>query len=230
MSKVKAFLAAGAAALALTTSAQAAKVIFQDSFESPEITNPRAWQVFQAGVGDNGSWAAIDGAGIEIQENGSAFDGDQYIELDSDPFNGGISGVTTNSAMATNIDFAAGKKYQISFAFRPRTAQLWESDGIALSALTYDAATNTTSNNLELFRVGRNTTTNVSDWVVYDIFYTATQDVNAIRFQAFGIAETFGGFIDSVSVSEVPIPAALPLFGAGLASIAWAKRRKKKTA
>lgn len=234
MSKTKAFLAAGTASIAITASAQAATIIFEDSFERPEISNPRGWQIFQTGVGDNSSWTAIDGAGIEIQSSlepshSIAYDGLQYVELDSDSVNGGVPGVTTNSAMVTNIDFVAGQQYQISFAFKPRSTQFWESDGIALSALTYDATTGAVSNDLELFRVGRNTTTNVSDWVVYDIFYTATQDVNAIAFQAFGIAETLGGFIDSVKVAEVPIPAALPLFGAGIAGFAFATGRKKKT-
>ena len=230
--------AAGAAVSVMGASAYALPVtIFEDSFESPNVDNPgRPWRVFQTGVGDSGSWNAVSGAGIEIQNDNqgfghvTAFDGDQYVELDSDPFNGGIPGVSTNSAMATSIDFIAGEQYQVSFAFRPRTTQFWESDGIRLYGVDYDAATSAVASRQQLFEIGRTTTTNVNDWVVYDVFFTAQPDFNGIAFEAFGIGETLGGFIDAVSVSQVPIPAALPLFGAGLAGLAWARggRRRKE--
>ena len=222
----------GVAAFFMTAQASAA-VIFEDSFELPRV---QTWQVFQTGVGDNGDWDLIDGAGIEIQRSQGpghvqAFDGDQYVELDSDRRRGGqIDNFATNSAMAANVDFVAGQTYEISFAYRPRTSQFWNDNGINLFALEYDGVT--PSNQQHLIGISESTLT-LSDWTIVSVIYTAAQDINAIAFQATGITNTFGGFIDAVSVTQltqVPVPAALPLFGAGLASLAWARRRKQKTA
>ena len=60
------------------------------------------------------------------------------------------------------------------------------------------------------------------------MLYTAQTGVNGIAFAAAGIDNTLGGFIDAVRVSDVPLPAALPLFLAGLAGFGVASRRTRR--
>lgn len=223
--KVRVALIAGAASLAAAAPASAG-VIFYDSFEEP---NTKSWAVYQSGVGDNGDWTSVDGSGIEIQNESlgitDAYDGEQYVELDSDNSRGGVAG-PTNSTMAANVDFVAGQTYEISFAYKPRTNR--ENDnGIRLFAFDLDGLN--VMNDEVLFEVSE-TKSSLSDWVVYSVIYKAQEGFNAIAFQAFGRDNTLGGFIDAVKVAEVPLPAALPLFGFGLAGLAAVRRRKRKAA
>ena len=80
-----------------------------------------------------------------------------------------------------------------------------------------------------LFEVNE-TTSSLSDWMVYSVIYSAQSGFNAIAFEAFGRDNSLGGFIDAVKVAEVPLPAALPLFGFGLAGLAAIRRRKRQAA
>lgn len=222
-SKLRVTLIAGAASLAAAAPASAG-VIFFDSFEQPDT---RSWAVFQSNVGDNGDWSSYSGAGIEIQDESigitKAYHGRQYVELDSDSKRGGVPG-DSNSGMAANVGFVAGQTYEISFAYKPRTNRE-DDNGIQLFALNYDGV-NVSDSDL-LLEVNEKKST-LSDWVVYSVIYTADKGVNALGFHASGRMNTLGGFLDAVQVSEVPLPAALPLFGFGLAGLAAVRRRKRQ--
>ena len=220
-------VAAIGGALSLAAAAPAsAGVIFFDSFEKQDTGS---WAVYQSGVGDNGAWTSVGGSGIEIQDQSlgisDAFDGEQYIELDSDNRRGGVAG-DTNSTMAANIDFVAGRTYEISFAYKPRTNRA-DDNGIRLMAAVFDGL-NVSGEDVLL--EANETTSTLSDWIVYSVIYTAESGVNALAFEAFGRDNSLGGFIDAVKVAEVPLPAALPLFGFGLAGLAAIRRRKRQAA
>lgn len=213
------------AATTLTVGANAsAGVIFYDSFEGQSV---HSWGVFQDNVGDNGDWTAANGAGIEIQNERigitQAHSGKQYIELDSDHSRGGVSG-STNSAMIADISFATGKTYAISFAYKPRTRIVGDNK-IALFALTQNGNQVSTA---DLLTIADETSHTLRDWMMLTVLYTAREGMNAIGFAAGGRANSLGGFIDSVMVSEVPIPGAIPLFFAGIAGLVGARGRGKK--
>jgi hypothetical protein len=225
MSRLKFAVAAGAASLAVAGPASAAEIFF-DSFEAPDVAD---WAVFQV-AGDGSDWNAEFGTGIEIQDESlgitDAYDGEQYVELDSDFARGGDAGASgTNSGMGALIPFIEGRTYNISFAYKPRT-DTPDDNVISLYALTYNGGG--VSGDL-LFTVNE-TTSSLSDWMVYTVSYTAMAGVNGIGFAAEGIENSLGGFLDAVSVSEVPLPAALPLFLAGVAGFGFAGRKRKAAA
>ncbi len=224
-SNVKGALIVGALSLAGAAPASAG-VIFYDSFEAPETDS---WAVYQSGVGDNGDWSSLGGAGIEIQNESAgvsdAYDGSQYVELDSDSKRGGVAG-PTNSTMAANVGFVEGRTYDISFAYKPRTNRE-DDNGIRLYA--YDLDGDVIEDQVLLLEVNE-TTSSLSNWTIFSVLYTAKSSFNAIAFEAFGKSNSLGGFIDSVKVAEVPLPAAAPLFGLGLAGLAAARRRKRARA
>lgn len=74
-----------------------------------------------------------------------------------------------------------------------------------------------------------NTRTNM-DWT--EVFFTFTAGSNSAKltFESFFTSGFFGAAIDNVSVVAVPLPMALPLFGAGLAALGLVSRRRKQAA
>ena len=221
ISKMKLAVAFGVASFAVAGPASAAQ-IFYDSFEEPDVAT---WAVFST-VGDNSDWELVEGAGIEIQDESigitDAYDGEQYVELDSDNARGGLPG-DTNSGMIANMAFVEGRTYEVSFAYKPRT-NTPNDNKVSLYAVGYDGST---ISPVTLLLTANETTSSLSDWLVYSAIFTAEAGHNAIGFLAQGIDNSLGGFIDAVSVSEVPIPAALPLFLAGIAGFGFAGRKRK---
>lgn len=211
----------GAVAFLLAAPASAATIFF-DGFESPDEDN---WGVYQ----NVNSWVSVDGSGIEIQDESigitSAFEGEQYVELDSDNSRGGVPG-DTNSTMATLIDFVVGQTYEISFAYKPRTNTA-NDNIIELYAVELHGAGLGAQ---ALLATANETTSSLANWIVISVLYTAEAGFNGIAFAAGGADNSLGGFIDAVSVAEVPLPAALPLFGFGVAAVGAMMRRKRKKA
>lgn len=213
------FLSVAMFCAAFASTAVQAGTVFSDSFESPEING---WKVFQ----DVGGWITSAGAGIEIQSNGTlagvnAYDGNQYVELDSDSGNGGLSS-STNSAMTRTLDLTSGT-YRLEWYYRPRTNTFGDniinvylagaSEGlfdhlIASSNSTFEAA---------------------SGWLHQSVDFTVdgADNLYALSFAAGGIENELGGFVDQVSLSRVPEPGTVALLGVGLVGLGIARRRAR---
>lgn len=211
-----------AALVAAPGFAAAGTVVFTDSFEVP--VNTQNWQVYQ----NFGEWAssAPGTTGIEIQTSGvvvSAQDGNQYVELDSDPSRGGIGGAATNSSMTRTLDLTAGI-YELEWYYQPRT----NTPNDNLLTVYLDGASDALMTN----EIGSENGTGQNGWdkITYSFSVDGTDNLYALTFAAGGIENKLGGFIDNVTltnVSQVPIPAAGFLLLGGLAGLAGLKRRKK---
>lgn len=203
-----------------------ANLITNGSFESPEIGGNESENAHIIN-GGGGSWTVfsyIDGwtsialesyGGIEIQENGTisgvfAQDGDQYVELDSHPAPG-------DARMQQKVTLDIGT-YVLDFYYRSRTSDPSGTNGISWGY--EDIATSTD------FALG--SVNYESDWTLFSSTFSIVSagDYN-IWFESSLDRNTLGGFIDNVSLTPVPEPAALLLFGAGLSGIATVWRRKK---
>jgi hypothetical protein len=217
--------AIAAATLLVGATASHANLIFTDSFEKPDTGN---WRVYDT-VGDDLSWSNTVGAGIEIQTNSTlgfinAHDGDQYVELDSDTGNGGIN-ATTNSAMTRTVNLTAGW-YELIWYYFPRTNNSGDDNLIEVFVDGFGEALGTNPiGSASLKRDG-----SVTDWVqIANTFYVdGTKNDYGLTFRAGGTANELGGFIDSVTLSAVPLPASVLLLGSalGAAGIAgWRRRR-----
>lgn len=221
---IKPALAGAAGIVAIIGSAQAG-VIFSDSFEGD---TPAKWRVYGS-TGDTGGWVTVSGAGIEIQNESlgitEAADGAFYVELDSHNGNGGAQGVSTNTTMAAAVAFVAGRTYEISFAYQPRTNNGGDDNGINLMVGNLNGTAFTaTSVLLSLAK----TANEQPGWETFSVLYKAMTDINAIGFGAFGNANSLGGFIDAVSVNavETPLPAAALMFATGIVGAGAARRRR----
>lgn len=175
----------------------------------PGRAGSRSWDVWTSLPG----WTTTGGAGIEVQTRrtvggADAQSGAYYIELDSHPRG------RSNSTMAQSVDLTAGK-YVLSYWYQPRTGR----PGDNVIAAMFDG--------IDL-AVQDETSKTQGGWVQYFAnIDVATAGTYTVGFAARGLENTLGGFIDNVELSQVPLPAALPLMGAGLAGLAFWRRRQQ---
>ncbi|PHQ68633.1 MAG: hypothetical protein COB93_10195 [Sneathiella sp.] len=199
----------------------ATNYIVNGGFEDGVGMGNNSWGVYDAIPG----WATTMGRGIEVQNGNNIggatpYEGLRKVELDSHNRSGtGSSNDNTNSGMQQKLTLGAGT-YEFSFAYLGRTNDE-NTNGIGYSLMNgilNDAVT------------GQRT----DGWVVLSHLFTldAITDI-FVNFWAKGTEDTYGGYLDDVRISAVPLPAALPLYGAGLAVmglIGWQRKRKAAAA
>jgi len=206
-------LSSALAGLALLGSASLANasLLTNGDFEQDLGLSGSQWGIF----GGLDGWGLVSGPGIEVQHNTivGAFSGDQYVELDS----------TGNSAMVQMISgLTPGADYTLNFWYRPRTNNGGNDNGIDVY---WDESG---MSNLVLSLAGF-TTGNSSGWLGQELTLTASSDSMYLGFAASGNDNSFGGFVDAVSLSrEVPAPATTALFGLGLAALFAGRRRRQQ--
>lgn len=224
--RIKTALAALTAFLSISAQAD---LITNGSFEANDVdainlNGGKTWEVFDSIDG----WSTFDGAGIEIQTNDTIGRvdtpfGDQYIELDSHNVFG--TGADTNSFMVQEIaDLTTGSYYELSYWYIPRTKTdgdnginvYWWADGDAVSD---SAVTEATADSSWYKGI---------DWQEITVTLQATASTMYLGFEAFGFDNSLGGFIDNVSLVEVPEPATLGLLAIGLFGLGAARRTSTK--
>ncbi|WP_306141978.1 hypothetical protein [Roseibium sp. MMSF_3412] len=217
------------ASAALLVSGAASAMIINGDFEDVTTMDPTglvngnklsnlattgsSWDVFSEISG----WKTTNGAGIEVQTNrtlGSidAHSGQHYIELDSHPR------ANSNSTMSQDVSLGVGS-YELSFWYSPRNNDA-SSNGIEYSVggLLLDSITGPSASPL----------TAVGTWtLVKALFKVETAGDYTLSFAATGKQNTLGGFVDTVNITAVPIPAAGFLLPVGLGLLGYASRRRK---
>ncbi len=187
-----------------------------------------SWDVYTELVG----WQSTIGPGIEVQTNrtlstiDSQGGGQHYIELDSHPSGG------SNSNMFQDLVLDAGN-YIFSFFYSPRDSRV-DSNGIKYFA---DVTGGTGVSGLVIGPDAGPPVTAVGVWTQITAEFSVLANDTAVRlgFQADGTENTYGGFIDSVSLNAspdnappIPLPAGGWLLVTGLVGLGVAKRRKAK--
>lgn len=178
-----------------------------------------SWDVYKTIPG----WKTASGAGIEIQTNNTlgsidAHSGKHYVELDS-------HGRHSNSTMQQVINLAAGQ-YRLSFYFSPRTANA-KSNGIAYSITDFLCDTLVSG---AITGPGKDTA--VGTWTLVTALFTVKEGGSKVKlaFSATGKQDTYGGLIDDVSISAVPLPPTAILLGSALVGAAAVSRRRRAKA
>lgn len=204
---MKKILAGLAIILGVSAQAHAAGVnlVSNGSFENPDIQSG-SWTILYDG--DLTNWEAGED-GVEVRDNaaGTAFDGDQFVELDT----------THNSSITQTLATTAGSSYELSFAYSGRISQSADTNAISIfwNGVMVDTVT----------AIGGAQ----HDWVVYTFLVDAVGN-DILTFAANGLDDSFGGSLDAVSVSAVPVPAAAFLFAPALLGFMGLRRKTAKVA
>lgn len=180
-------------------------IVTNGSFEDIEKTvhfNQKGWDVFSSIEGWTVSAGSLYSAkngngitGIEVQNGvaGKALDGKNLVELDG---NG-------NTGIFQDLKTKVGKKYKLEFAFAPR-ANIKENilnvnwGDKLVAKLTADGTDN-----------------EQKKWTSFSYELLATSAITRLRFDNFGSkSDTFGTYIDNVSVSKItPVPEPASILG-----------------
>jgi PEP-CTERM motif len=173
-----------------------------------------SWSVFRS-LPD---WRTASGSGIELQTAKTVglnpHSGDFYVELDSDPRG------SSNSRMEQDIVLKTGR-YELSFFYSPRNPVPNDTDGIAFDidggVLAPAFVTSTDGVRGKWTEITRS-------------FFVRDAGTYTLGFEANQRQDTLGGFVDSVSIAPVPLPAAGWMLLAGLGALGAASRRRKAAA
>jgi len=211
--------------------AQGATIVQNGSFEedpAPGLAGQTNGLLFGQLTGSGPGWdiyAALPGwtktgtgPGIEVQTDkavGStdALFGEHYVELDS----------TSNSSMRQTLSLSVGG-YKLSFWFSPRALRNEQSTA-ETNGIRYSIANLTGT----IEGPGGAAGTSVGVWTEITGLFTVLQAGNYdLDFAAIGSSDSYGGFIDNVSVAPAPVPlpaAGLLLIGA-IGGLAALRRRR----
>jgi len=177
---------------------------------------PHEWEIFDAIPG----WTAgADKAGIEIQYNTfvDAYSPNFYVELDT-------KGPNSLSSMYQSVHLGAGN-YIISWMYHALTNG---ADGNGIKGYINKSGTSDLIADLGSISKKRSEMSAVWEKIVWNFSITEEGDYD-LWFEAFGIENTLGGFIDSVKLdtAPVPIPSTLLLFSAGMIGIIGNRLRRR---
>ena len=165
-----------------------------------------SWSVYSAIPG----WQAVSGAGIEVRNDivGSAFEGHNFVELDSDD----------NSAMSQLVTTRAGQRYTLDLQYSAREA-------VPISSTPIDVFWNGSP----LAHLALDGTSQAGNqWQGYSFSVIGTGS-DTLLFAAGGTSDSWGGSLDAVSLTAaVPEPSTYALMALGLALVAT--RRKARAA
>lgn len=202
---MKKVLAGIAIILGVSAQAHAAGInlVKNGSFEDPDIKAGTYKFLYD---GDLTNWEA--GAkGVEVRDRnvGKAYDGDQFVELDT----------FKNSSIKQQLATTAGSTYKLSFAYSGRMNKPASTNGISI-LWNGDLVDTVTA-------VGGAK----NEWVIYSFLVNAVGN-DTLTFAAVGKSDSLGGSLDAVSVSAVPVPAAAFLFAPALLGFMGLRRKTAK--
>ncbi|WP_169567877.1 hypothetical protein [Sneathiella limimaris] len=216
MALKKWFAAVAMAAGVFGASSASAALLTNGGFENPVQSNG-SWSVYDSIDG----WTKFAGtAGIEVQTGNvggaTAYEGSNKVELDSH----------SNSGMYQQVYLNSGA-YQLSFQYLGRT------ENVSTNWINYDLEIGAVSNgqtndNGTVFGINGNSAPKSYGWwnIVQDFTITSS-GWYTLEFWADGTSDSYGGYIDDVQLSAVPLPPAMLLFGGAMLGLGWLSRRKK---
>ncbi len=178
--------------------------LFQANRSSANLIVNGSFEVSNIGAGTFAilpsitGWTSTMGGGIEIQNHvaGLSYLGARHVELDS----------TSNSNMRQFAATALGSVYHLSFAYSARPGRKAADNSIE-GYFNGGLLTTLMANGIGL----ENT-----NWRVFNFNVTGAAGSSVLEFRAVGPSNSYGGYLDGVSLAAVAEPPGLLLFAMGL--------------
>lgn len=188
----------------LAAGAANAATVANGSFEDTTQANG-TWTIYNSISGWNSSTL-----GVEVRNNavGTTPFGNNFVELDT----------TGNSSIAQIITTVKNQMYELTFWYSPRINRTDAADN-GISAFWNGAQQGSTPTAQGVGQAANN-------WVLYKFLVTGTGN-DTLKFAATGNSNSYGGNIDNVALSAVPLPGAALLFASSLLGFIGASRRRK---
>jgi choice-of-anchor C domain-containing protein len=206
---IRSAFAAGFFAIVSVAPANAASII-NGSFE--QGVAPGSFTNLNAGSPNITGWSIDAGSVDYIGSYWQAADGSRSIDL---------NGLTAGTISQTITGLTIGQAYNVSFELAGNP------DGNP-TVKTLDAIVASVGNFSFSFDASGSTHSNMG-WAIYSFIFTASATDLLLSF-ASTIPGAYGPALDNVSITETPLPGALPLFAGGLGGMAFLARRRKKKA
>jgi len=179
------------------------------SFEAPVVATAQLWDIYDSPVGGwNVDWRGDipatyntvnrpDPAHLEYHRGvlGSAYEGQQYVELDSDwdgP-SGGLSNEPASVTIYQDIPTVAGGNYKLRFAFAPRPNTAAANNRLEVKwggVVVYDTGPVAGGGG-------------PIAWQYIELDVSATGPSTELRFTDLGTADSLGTFLDNITLNHV---------------------------
>jgi len=147
------------------------------------------------------SWTVESGAGLEIQDNaaGAPHGGSQLAELDSN----------NPSVISQTLTTVPGGKYKLRFWYSPRPNRPAGDNTIGAVVQVVSDSTLLVNATIGAASAGGSTTS----WTEYVYNFIATDGSTKIKFSDLGTANSYGGYLDDVSVRALECTSGFPSGG-----------------
>lgn len=193
----------------LASSSVHANILTNGSFESPAIGPATFINIYNGSSGLSDFHWTITHATVDIFSNGvlastgSVYDGVQGLNL---------AGVGSTGGISQTFQTTAGTEYTLSFAYSKNP---FRGTNAAATVSILDGATLLFSQSLS----HNTSSTSNFDWILFNSTFTGTGNSLTLTFANTDSATGSGILLDAVSISAVPLPAAVWLFGSSLAGL-----------
>mgnify|MGYP006278300239 CR=1 FL=1 len=196
-------------------------LIQNGGFEQPIVDHNKQWNIYVDGTENlewHVEWLNPENeipANIEIHAGVNGWqpaEGNQYAELDSDfdgP-DGNMNGESASTVIFQMINTCPGRYYNLSFAFSPRPGRTAEDNN--LTAVAFNAENEdgpgTPLGIKEISKDG--TGLQNTDWEQYHVEFMAESLQTIVAFVDNGTSNSFGTFLDNVSLHAICDPEETP--------------------
>src|SRR3990167_3363739 len=167
---------------------QTGNLILNGGFETPDVPTG-GWAIYPDA--SLTSWTVESGAGLEIQDHaaGNPHGGNQLAELDSN----------NSSAISQTLATVAGQQYRLTLWYSPRPGNPAGDNTIGTLVKVVSDDTILVNDTIGVAATGDSNTT----WTKYTYNFFATDTATKVIFSDLGINNSYGGYLDDISVKEL---------------------------